>query len=217
MNSITKRVIIYIVGLFLLALGVTFSILAGIGVSPVSSLPYALSLILPISVGVGTILANVLFITIQTMLTKTFPWKDIIIQCLVAFIFGFFIDFTLWLLKGLPSADSILLIIIYMALSLIIIGIALLFYLTAKLPMMPYDTLTYTISMKWKIPFGKAKITSDMINVVISIILSLLCIHSLGSIGIGTFVAAYGIGKIVGLLMPRFQPAIQKWVFGKEA
>ena len=51
MNQITKRIIIYILGTFLLGIGVTFSIKADLGVSPVSSFGYAIALITSISVG----------------------------------------------------------------------------------------------------------------------------------------------------------------------
>ena len=35
----------------------------------------------------------------------------------------------------------------------------------------------------------------------------------LGAIGIGTFIAAYGIGKIVGFMLKHLQPGLKEWVF----
>lgn len=210
---IYKRIVIYILGLFLLSLGITFSILAGIGVSPVSALAYALALITSLSVGVTTVLANILFIIFQAIIQKEVHWKDFFIQLIVAFLFGFFMDVTIWLTQGLPKAHSITLVIIYMIISLIIVSFGLLLYFTSELPTMPYDSLTYVIANTWKLPFGKAKITSDMLNVLISLLLCLLFIHAFGSIGLGTFVAAYGIGKILGVLIHKLQPSIKHWVF----
>lgn len=212
-NIIYKRIGIYILGLFLLALGVSFSILAGIGVSPGSALPYALALITPLSVGVTTVLANILFIILQSILNKELNWKDSFIQLIVAFLFGFFIDLNVWLTHGLPHGNSIALIFIYMVISLFIVSFGLLLYFTSGLPRMPYDSLTYAIANTWKMAFGKAKITSDMLNVIISLVLCLVFIHSFGSIGIGTFIAAYGIGKILGILLKKLQPSINQWVF----
>lgn len=210
---IYKRICIYIVGLFLLALGISFSILAGIGVSPGSALAYAFALITPLSVGVTTVLANILYIIFQAILNKEIYWKEYFIQLIVAFLFGFFMDLTIWLTQGLPKAHSIFLIVIYVIISLIIVAIGLLLYFTAELPTMPYDALTYTIANTWKMAFGKAKITTDMLNVIISLLLGLLFIHSFGSIGIGTIIAAYGIGKILGILIHKLQPLIKLWVF----
>ena len=212
---ITKRIFIYLLGLLLLALGSTFSILAGIGVSPVTSLPYGLALITNVSVGITTVIANIIFIFIQSILLKQIRWKSFFIQLIIAFIFGSFMDLTIWLTKNLPEANSIWLISIYLILSLFIVSIAIFFYFTANLPMMPYDSLTYVIATKWSIAFGKAKITTDMLNVVLTLVLCLLFIHSFGAVGIGTFIAAYAIGKIVGILLRKFQPQLKDWVFKK--
>lgn len=122
-------------------------------------------------------------------------------------------DFTIWLTKGLPEATSIVLIIVYLAISLILVALALLLYFTANLPTMPYDSLTYVIANTWKTPFSKAKITSDMLNVVLSLVICLLFIQSFGAIGIGTFIAAYGIGKMVGILLHKLQPSLKQWVY----
>lgn len=65
--TITKRLALYIVGLFLLALGSTFSILADIGVSPVTSLAYALALTTGLSVGIMTVVANFIYILFQAV------------------------------------------------------------------------------------------------------------------------------------------------------
>lgn len=211
--TITKRISVYIAGLFLLSLGATFSILAGIGVSPVTSLPYALALITPVSVGVTTVIANFIFIILQAVLLKKISWKNFFIQLIISFIFGSFMDLTIWLTKGLPEANSIIIIIIYLTLSLVIVAFGLLLYFTANLPTMPYDSLTHVIANKWKMPFSKAKITSDMLNVIISLAICLLFIQSFGAIGIGTFIAAYGIGKIVGVLLHKLQPSLKQWVF----
>ena len=83
---ISKRISIYIIGLFLLSLGATFSILAGIGVSPVTSLPYALALTTPLSVGITTVLANFVFIILQAIILKEIRWKNFFIQLIISFL-----------------------------------------------------------------------------------------------------------------------------------
>ena len=65
--TITKRLMLYVAGLFLLALGSTFSIIADLGVSPVTSLAYALALTTGLSVGIMTVVANVIYIIFQVI------------------------------------------------------------------------------------------------------------------------------------------------------
>lgn len=60
-----KRVTVYVLGLFFLALGVSISIKADLGVSPVSSLAYAIALTVGLSVGITTILANILLFSFK--------------------------------------------------------------------------------------------------------------------------------------------------------
>lgn len=212
-HTITKRLVLYVVGLFLLALGSTLSIIANIGVSPVTSLAYALALTTGLSVGIMTVVANFIYIIFQAIFLKEIRWKNFSIQLMITFLFGSFMDVAMWLIKPLPDANSIWLIVLYFVLSLFLVAFALLFYFTAGLPTMPYDSLTHVIANKWKLSFGKAKITSDLINVVVSLIICLVFIHSFGAIGIGTFIAAYGIGKIVGFMLKHLQPGLKEWVF----
>ena len=61
-RSQIKRYLLLCVGLIIMSFGVGFSIQAGLGTSPISSLPYVLSLIAPLSVGTATIAMHVTLI-----------------------------------------------------------------------------------------------------------------------------------------------------------
>ena len=91
-------------------------------------------------------------------------------------------------------------------------ALGLLGYFNAKFPLMPYDELTHVISDRFKMEFSKAKITSDLLNGIVAAGIGLIFIQSLGSIGIGTFVAAIFVGKILGWMMRKFQPALMDFV-----
>ncbi|GGA26545.1 YczE/YyaS/YitT family protein [Psychrobacillus lasiicapitis] len=211
-NITIKRLSLYVIGLFFLSLGVCFSIQADLGVSPVSSLAYAFSLSFGLSVGMMTIVANVLFIIIQVVLSKRFDLKESIVQLIITFLFGFFMDTTLFLVQLLPTPESILMRCVFLMISLFVVSIGLLGYFNAKFPLMPYDALTYEISEKFNMKFSKAKISSDLLNVCVAGLVCIIFIHSLGSIGVGTLVAAYFIGKIVGWLMTHFQKYLVQWI-----
>ncbi|WP_277586943.1 YczE/YyaS/YitT family protein [Psychrobacillus antarcticus] len=215
-NVTIRRLVLYVGGLFLLTLGVSLSIQAGLGVSPVSSLAYALVLTSGLSIGITTVLANILFIVVQIILNKRIDIKDLILQLLISVVFGFFMDSTLFLVQLLPPPESIVLRCVYLIISLFVVSAALIGYFTAKLPLMPYDALTYVISERFKIKFSKAKIMSDLLNVIISAAIGLVFIQSFGSIGIGTIVAAYFIGRILGWMISRYQKALQQWVYQNE-
>ncbi|MFJ5566763.1 YczE/YyaS/YitT family protein [Lysinibacillus xylanilyticus] len=211
-----KRIILYVLGLFFMSIGISLSIQAGFGVSPVSSLAYASTLTTGLSVGVTTALANVLYIIIQVILNKRMELYEFAGQFIISFLFGFFMDATLFIVQLFPTPETIFARIVYLIVSLFVIAVGLMGYTTTKLPLMPYDALTYVISEKFNLTFGKAKILSDLINICVAGAICVIFIHSLGSIGIGTLIAAYFIGKILGWMMPKYQPTLLHWVFKTE-
>lgn len=215
-NVTMKRLTLYIGGLFFLTLGVSLSIQAGLGVSPVSSLAYALVLTSGLSIGITTVLANILFILVQIILSKRLDIKDFILQLIISIVFGFFMDATLFLVQLLPAPESIVLRCVYLIISLFVVSAGLIGYFTAKLPLMPYDALTYVISEQFKIKFSKAKIMGDLVNVFVAATMGLVFLQSFGAIGIGTIVAAYFIGKILGWMISHFQEPLQQWVSQNE-
>lgn len=215
-NVTMKRLTLYIGGLFFLTLGVSLSIQAGLGVSPVSSLAYALVLTSGLSIGITTVLANILFILVQIILSKRMDIKDFILQLIISMVFGFFMDATLFLVQLLPAPESIVLRCVYLIISLFVVSAGLIGYFTAKLPLMPYDALTYVISEQFKIKFSKAKIMGDLVNVFVAATMGLVFLQSFGAIGIGTIVAAYFIGKILGWMISHFQEPLQQWVSQNE-
>lgn len=210
---IFKQLLTYIIGLFILTVGISLSIYAGLGVSPVSSVAYAFTLATGISVGTTTIIVNSFFILLQWGITKKFLLRAYFLQLIVAFIFGFFTDFTLWLVElFLPTPTHSIVAIFYLIVSLFVVALGLLLYLNSRLPLMPIDALTFVISETFHVEFSKAKIMSDSFNVAIAVVLSLTTLHSLGSIGIGTFIAAYFIGKILGIFIKTWKKKLVSWM-----
>lgn len=212
-STTVKRIIIYVFGLFFLAVGIAFSIQATLGVSPVSSLAYAFSLTAGFSVGMMTFAANVLYIIAQMILNKSLEIKEYFVQLVVTLVFSVFVDAALFLVQLIPEPQGLLGRWAFLVISLAIVSIGLLGYFSAKFPLMPYDALTYAISNRFKLQFSKAKIASDLTNVVVAAVVCLIFIHSFGSIGLGTFVAAYFIGKITGVLLKKFQQPLLAWVY----
>ena len=76
-----KRYIIFLIGLFINSLGVSLITKADLGTSPISSIPYVLSLNFPMTLGQFTILFSILLIVIQLfILRKNFKAEKISIK-----------------------------------------------------------------------------------------------------------------------------------------
>ena len=60
-----RRYVLFILGLFILSLGIALATKGNLGVSPVSSIPYVLSLSLPFTLGQITIVIQMIYVLIE--------------------------------------------------------------------------------------------------------------------------------------------------------
>lgn len=60
-----KRVVIYVMGLFIMTLGVSISVKSNLGVSPVSSIPYTMTCVWGIEMGRATIIFHIALVLLQ--------------------------------------------------------------------------------------------------------------------------------------------------------
>lgn len=87
-----RRIPIYLIGMFLMTIGVNLSVLSGIGVSPIDTLPYIVSLIAQKSLGLCTTLVFSVYILLQiVILRRRFQWKNLL-QIVLSIIFGWFVS-----------------------------------------------------------------------------------------------------------------------------
>ena len=68
--TVAKRYLTLLAGFSIMAFGVAFSIKSELGTSPVSSVPYALSIFTPLTVGQTTIAFNCTLIFLQILLLR---------------------------------------------------------------------------------------------------------------------------------------------------
>lgn len=211
-----KHVVVYILGMFVLSFGVSLSIYANLGVSPVSSLAYALTLGTSISIGITTIIANSVYITSQMIVKKRIEVRDCVVQFFITFLFGFFMDFTLYLVHFLPEPTTIFTQFFYLFLSLFILPAGIFGCFISKLPLMPFESLAVVISEKFKMKFSRVKVYTDLTNVGIAASFCFITIQSFGAVGIGTVISAYFVGKILGLYIKYIQIYFDKWLNGND-
>ena len=96
-----KRWLLLCVGLFVMAFGVAFSIKGGLGTSPISSLPYVISRITPLTVGTATIAMHVTLILLQILLLRRRYQLIQLLQLPVALLFGMLTDAAVNALQGI--------------------------------------------------------------------------------------------------------------------
>ncbi len=207
-----KRVLVYCIGLFIMAMGVSFSGTADLGMSPVNSVPYVLSEIFTsLSMGTWIIIIFSVYILIQFILLGKDVQPAWILQLVCTAIFGYFTDFTNMLAaRFLPDPGELALSVgaaygvrlIYLLISMLLIALGILFYLTPDLISLPGEGIMQVISGKLNLPLQKVKMCFDITVSLIALAISLLYFREFHGIREGTVIAAFGVGKILGLYSP---------------
>lgn len=210
-----KRVFIYILGLFILAIGVNISKTASLGISPVSSVPYAMELVRGVELGKSTIMVHLILIGLQIILLRRDYRIKNLLQLLPAYLHGTFITYTStdYLLFWLPVPTSYIVQFIYLIISIVIIGIGVALIVIPNIMSLPPEGLSQAIvdKSKGKIEFGNAKSAVDTSLVVLSTLISLIFLGNLGSVREGTILTALLCGKIVGYISKNYRSKITAW------
>lgn len=191
-----RRCLLLVVGLVIIAFGVAFSIKAGLGTSPISSLPYVLSLLpLHLTVGTATIAMHVTLIILQILLLRRRYDPFQLAQLPVALVFGSLTDFSVWALQGINvsayPARWVLCII-----GILLVGVGVSFEVTANVVTLAGEGMVLAVCKVFPVPFGNAKIGFDVTLVVIASVLSLLFLGGLYGVREGTVAAAFCVGLV---------------------
>lgn len=190
-----RRCLLLVAGLFIMAFGVAFSIKAGLGTSPISSLPYVLSLFTPLTVGTATIAMHVTLILLQILLLRRRYDPVQLLQLPVALVFGFVTDFSVWVLQGVTASNYAMQWILCLA-GILLVGVGVSFEVTASLVTLAGEGMVLAVCKVFPVSFGNVKIGFDVTLVVIASVLSFLFLGGLYGVREGTVAAAFCVGLI---------------------
>lgn len=198
MNKL-KRYLLFLVGLFVNALGVSLVTKASLGTSPISSIPYVLSLNFPFTLGNFTIAFSILLILLQILiLRKNFKLENIL-QIPVSIAFGYFIDLTMYLLFWVNPQNYVVKVIALLA-GCLVLGFGVYLEVLADVVMLPGESFVRAVVQTWNTNFGTTKIIFDSSMAVIAAVLSFLFSGALNGVREGTVIAALLVGFIARLL-----------------
>ena len=206
-SNIVVRCIIYFFGLLIMTLGVAVSVKSDLGVSPVSSIPYTMTCVWGIEMGKATIFFHAALVLVQViLLRRKFQLKNLL-QIPVGVLFGYMTTFSNHLMTFLPDPGNIYIRLGMVVISTVLVAIGLFFYVPADIIPLAGEGVMLAISKVSDKAFSTVKIAFDVTMVVISLITCLILIHSLGSVGIGTVIAAVMVGMVLKLITKLFGEA----------
>lgn len=81
-DNIKIRLVVYLIGLFIMTLGISMSVKSNLGVSPVSSIPYTITCVTGLEMGKATILFHIVLVALQFVILRgAFQIKSLLRLC----------------------------------------------------------------------------------------------------------------------------------------
>lgn len=197
-TELIKRYIFLLAGLFVNGLGVSFITKAGLGTSPITSIPYTLSLSFTPTVGMFTLVFNIFLVILQVILLRRNFQLQNLLQLPIITLFSCFIDLTMSLL-GFIQPETYVLKVISLVIGCLILGFGVFMEMVANVAMLPGEATVRAVSDVFSTDFGKTKIAFDSSMTVIAAILSFIIFRHLDGVREGTIVAAILVGFIARL------------------
>lgn len=210
MKKTLFRWLIYLAGMLILAVGLTLNTKTGLGVSAILTVPYAVSEIWKLNFGNITLLLYILFVTVQVVLHLTEKTSGAVIvrdvlQLPLSVVFTRIMNATASLVPVLSEAypgrflGSVPGRVFVLIAAVCFTGIGASMTLSMRLVPNPSDGIVQTLAERRGKSVGNTKNCFDLCSVLTTLVIGLAFDGSIVGIGIGTLVAALGVGRVMHL------------------
>lgn len=198
-KEIIKRYGLFLFCLFFIGLGIALAKQSDLGISPISSVGNVLSLKFEFfSLGNWLTAINCVFILLQILiLRKRFQLLQLL-QLPLSFVYGYFTDFGVWLVKSLPNDTYLIRLLIQLG-GIVVLGFGIALGVIAGVILNSPEAFVKTVSDTTKKEFGYLKVALDVTMVTIALVLSVVFFGKIEGIREGTVITALLVGVFVKL------------------
>lgn len=171
---------------------------SGFGISAISSVPYALSEVLPVlSLGTWTYLFQTALVAVLMLLRRRFI-PGYLLAFVVGVAFGKLMDVHMLWISRLPLNLPLSILYFFVSFLALSLGIALSNH--CKLPIIPTDLFPRELCGLLGRPYRVVKTGFDLLCLASTVILFLAFQRSISGIGIGTVLCAFTMGPAISAL-----------------
>ena len=181
-----NRWIFYILGMVVLAAGITLNTKTGLGVSPIISVAYCVSQIFELNFGDMTFVLYGIFVVVQLFLRERRERLATLLQ---------------FPLSPAPAAaHSLPENLAVLALAIVLTGVGVALTVNMRLVPNPGDGIVQAVAQRMGWDQGFAKNVFDLGCVAATVCLGLLLTGRIVGIGLGTLLAMVGVGRVIALV-----------------
>lgn len=199
-----RKIVVCLIGSFIYAAGITVVKVCNLGISPITSAPFAFSFVVDQSLGTCTMYLNALLYIIQkAVLGKEYTLRKFFTQFILSSVFAVLIDFTGVLFGGfIPRSYAARLF--YLIFGCFVLAVGVCGVVMSDFGMLPGEGVAVCIQRLSKKEFGTCKIIFDSSMVALALLISLVFLRRVEGVREGTLISAIMIGwfsKYIGRFM----------------
>ena len=197
-KDIIRGYALFLIGLFIASMGVAFSTKAGLGTSPVASVPYSVSLVSKLLTFGGwlNLLSVIQIITQVAVLKGKCNYVEIAVQTVLAFVYGYLTNLSVWLIIGI-TVSGYPMQFSFMLLGCVILALGIWIQLKGGVAMLPGEAMNRAISKVTGRRYENIKILFDILYIALSAVICLVFLGKLQGVREGSIIAAFAVGSII--------------------
>lgn len=210
-TELIKRYVLFLVGLFIASMGVAFSTKAGLGTSPVASVPYSVSLVSKLLTFGGwlNLLSVIQIITQVAVLKGKCNYAEIAVQTVLAFVYGYLTNLSVWLIREIPVTGYPMQFL-FMLLGCVILALGIWIQFKGGVAMLPGEAMNRAISKVTGRRYENIKIFFDILYIALSAVICLVFLGRLKGVREGSIIAAFAVGSIIKVYNKVFDKITKK-------
>ena len=190
-------------GVMVAGFGVALSTQAGLGATPISSVPWVLTFVTPLSYGTLTLIINVFLVLAQVaILRRRFPLFQFL-QIPATALFGLCIDLGMWLSRPFVTEVYVLQLAM-LVVGAAVLAVGILLQVRSEFLCIPGDALVKVASREFGLPLSRLKITLDGSLTLVALMMSALSLGRIEGVREGTILSVFLVGTFIGVFSKVF-------------
>lgn len=194
--GLAGRWLLLVWGMLVATAGIVFITRAGLGTTPISTVPFTVGEITGLTFGEATFAVNILFVLVQWVLLRSRFHYSSFFQIPIVSVFSWFIDlhmgWTAWI-----GDDPYVVRFLWGLLGNLFLAFGIYWQVASKTIVQPGEGMVLAFSVVLRKSFGTVKVWNDVTLVLLAVILGFVCLGHVAGVREGTVVSAFLVGFLI--------------------
>lgn len=194
--GLAGRWLLLVWGMLVATAGIVFITRAGLGTTPISTVPFTVGEITGLTFGEATFAVNILFVLVQWALLRSRFHYSSFFQIPIVSVFSWFIDlhmgWTAWI-----GDDPYAVRFLWGLLGNLFLSLGIYWQVASKTIVQPGEGMVLAFSVVLRKSFGTVKVWNDVTLVLLAVVLGFVCLGHVAGVREGTVVSAFLVGFLI--------------------